>query len=72
MGRLDVVKDQPLVLRVTQCFGCVNQSPEVGRVLCPELLRAVLETRLGVPYSVSKPNPRKHAERGCVFTATAG
>jgi len=71
MGRLSVVKQRPLVLRVNQCFACVNQSPEVGRILCPELIKAAVETRLGVGYDVSKPDPRRHAQRGCVFTVTA-
>ncbi|HEV8049869.1 MAG TPA: hypothetical protein VGP88_04685, partial [Thermoplasmata archaeon] len=61
----------PLVLRVNQCFACVNQSPEVGRVLCSELLKAALESRLGAHYDVSRPDPRRHAQRGCVFSVTA-
>jgi len=32
----------------------------------------VLETRLGQRWEVSKPDPKKHASRGCLFTATAG
>ncbi|HKV90810.1 MAG TPA: helix-turn-helix domain-containing protein [Thermoplasmata archaeon] len=71
IGRLSVVKDRPLVLRVNDCFACVHHSPEVGRVLCPEMLRAALESRLGARYDVSKPDPRRHAQRGCVFTVTA-
>jgi sugar-specific transcriptional regulator TrmB len=72
MGRLTVVKDRPLTLRVSGCFGCVSQSPEVGRILCPELIKAALETRLGAGYDVSKPDPRRHAQRGCLFSVTAG
>jgi predicted hydrocarbon binding protein len=72
MGRLSVVKDRPLVLRVNDCFACVHHSPEVGRVLCPEMLRAALESRLGARFDVSKPDPRRHAQRGCLFTVTAG
>jgi sugar-specific transcriptional regulator TrmB len=71
MGRMTVVKDRPLVLRVSGCFGCVSQSPEVGRLLCPELIKSALETRLGAGYDVSKPDPRRHAQRGCVFSVTA-
>jgi HTH-type transcriptional regulator, sugar sensing transcriptional regulator len=71
MGRLEVVRDRPLTLRVTGCFACTEDSPEIGRVLCPELLRSVLETRLGRHWEVSKPDPTKHAARGCVFVATA-
>lgn len=71
MGRLTMVKERPLVLRVNGCFGCVSQSPEVGRILCPELIKSALETRLGNGYDVSKPDPRRHAQRGCVFSVTA-
>ncbi len=71
MGRLNIVRERPLTLRVSGCFACTSESPEIGRVLCPELLRAVLETRLGQHWEVSKPDPTKHAARGCLFTATA-
>jgi sugar-specific transcriptional regulator TrmB len=71
MGRLTLVKNQPLVLRVDGCFACVSQSPEVGRILCPELIKAALESRLGPGYDVSKPDPRRHAQRGCVFSVSA-
>jgi sugar-specific transcriptional regulator TrmB len=70
MGRLTTIKDHPLTLRVTGCFACTRDSPEIGRVLCPQLLGAVLETRLGQRWEVSKPDPTKHATRGCVFAAT--
>jgi len=33
-------------------------------------MRTVLEARLGQRWEVSKPDPTKHASRGCVFTAT--
>jgi len=71
MGHLGVVKDHPLTLRVTGCFACTSDSPEIGRVICPQLFRAILESRLGGRWEVSKPDPTKHAARGCVFTATA-
>jgi sugar-specific transcriptional regulator TrmB len=70
MGRLVVEKDRPLTLRVTGCFACTATSPEVGREMCPQLLRAVLESRLGQRWAVTKPDPTKHASRGCLFTAT--
>jgi sugar-specific transcriptional regulator TrmB len=69
MGRLVVEKDHPLTLRVTGCFACTPASPEVGREMCPQLLRAVLEARLGQRWVVTKPDPTKHASRGCLFTA---
>lgn len=70
MGHLATVRERPLTLRVTGCFACTSDSPEIGRVMCPQLLRSVLETRLGQRWEVSKPDPTKHASRGCVFTAT--
>jgi sugar-specific transcriptional regulator TrmB/predicted hydrocarbon binding protein len=71
MGRLSVVKDRPLTLRVTNCFACTRaSSPEVGRALCPAILRTVLEARLGAGWEVSHPDPRRHATRGCIFCVT--
>ncbi|MGA8710182.1 MAG: helix-turn-helix domain-containing protein [Thermoplasmata archaeon] len=70
MGHLATVRERPLALRVTGCFACTTDSPEIGRVMCPQLLRSVLETRLGQHWEVSKPDPTKHASRGCLFTAT--
>ena len=67
MGRLTVIRDKPLTLRVSQCFACTSQSPEIGRVLCAQMLRTVLESRIGPGWEVSKPDPRKHAQCGCVF-----
>lgn len=72
MGQLSLVKEKPLTLQVTGCFACTPDSPEIGRAMCPQMLRAVLETRLGQRWEVSKPDPKKHATRGCQFTATAG
>lgn len=69
LGQLHVVRSRPLVLKVTDCFACTSQSPEIGRVMCPVILRTVLEERLGNSWDVSKPDPRRHATRGCVFTA---
>ena len=70
-GRLAVVRERPLTLQVTGCFACTPDSTEIGRVMCPQLMRTVLETRLGQRWAVSKPDPTKHAHRGCVFVATA-
>jgi sugar-specific transcriptional regulator TrmB len=70
MGHLTVVKEKPLTFRVTGCFACTTDSPEIGRMMCPQLLRTVLENRLGQRWEVSKPDPTKHAAHGCVFTAT--
>jgi predicted hydrocarbon binding protein len=71
MGALAVVRERPLTLKVTGCFACTQDSPEIGRVMCPQLLRTILETRVGQRWEVSKPDPTKHASRGCQFTATA-
>lgn len=70
LGQLHVVRNRPLSLKVTDCFACTSQSPEIGRVMCPTILRTVLESRLGNAWDVSKPDPRRHATRGCQFTAT--
>lgn len=71
LGRLAVVREKPLTLRVSGCFACTSDSPEVGREMCPQLLGAVLEARLGQRWGVSKPDPTKHAARGCLFVATS-
>jgi len=68
LGRLEVVHAEPLTLRVTQCFACTPQGPEIGRVMCPKLLQTVFERRLGVRLDVSAPDPRRHATKGCLFT----
>ncbi|MCI4340706.1 MAG: helix-turn-helix domain-containing protein [Thermoplasmata archaeon] len=70
LGKLSVVRDRPVTLRVSDCFACLPQSPEIGRVLCPRLIKSVLETRLGSSWEVSRPDPRRHAAKGCVFTVT--
>ena len=72
MGHLATVRERPLTLRVTGCFACTGDSPEIGRVFCPMVLRTILETRLGQHWEVSKPDPTKHASRGCLFTASPG
>jgi len=72
MGRLALERERPLTLRVTGCFACTPSSPEIGREMCPHLLSAVLEARLGQRWAVTKPDPTKHASRGCLFTAHPG
>ncbi len=71
MGRLEVVREQPLTLKVTRCFACVPQSTEIGRRLCPMMLKAALERRIGGEIDVTRPDPTRHASRGCVFTVTS-
>lgn len=70
-GKMQLVREKPLTLKVTDCFACRN-TPEIGRVLCPALIGAVLERRLGGPWDVSKPDPSRHATRGCLFALTQG
>jgi sugar-specific transcriptional regulator TrmB len=70
MGHLAIVREKPLTLQVTGCFACTSDSPEIGRVMCPALLRTILEERSGQRWEVSKPDPTKHAVRGCLFSAT--
>lgn len=69
-GRLEVTRNRPLTLRVTQCFACTPQGTEIGRVLCPKLIQTVFEQRLGTPWAVTAPDPRRHAAKGCLFTLT--
>jgi sugar-specific transcriptional regulator TrmB len=71
MGRLTVEREHPLTLRVTGCFACTPDSPEIGREMCPQLMRAVLERKLGQHWVVTKPDPTRHARHGCIFVATA-
>lgn len=71
LGRMDIVRQDPMVLKVTGCFACTPQSPEIGRVLCPRMLKTVVESRLGPGWDVSRPDPRRHAAKGCLFTVTA-
>ncbi|MCI4368169.1 MAG: hypothetical protein L3K09_01205 [Thermoplasmata archaeon] len=72
MGKLAVVKDKPLVLRVTDCFACTAQSPEIGRVLCPGIIKSVMERRLGSTFEVSAPDPQRHGRHGCLFSIVTG
>jgi sugar-specific transcriptional regulator TrmB/predicted hydrocarbon binding protein len=70
-GRMTVVKDRPLTVRIAECFAC-RSSPEIGRVLCPGMIAAAMEQRLGGAWDVSKPDPTRHAQRGCLFSITPG
>ncbi|MCI4336258.1 MAG: helix-turn-helix domain-containing protein [Thermoplasmata archaeon] len=70
LGDLEIARDRPLRLKVTGCFACTPQWPEIGRVLCPKMLGAVFEAHVGTPCQVSAPDPRRHATKGCQFTIT--
>jgi sugar-specific transcriptional regulator TrmB len=68
MGEVTVVKDRPLTLRVNECFAAQSPSAEVGRVLCPAILGAALERRLGAQWSVSTGDLGRGRRSGCLFT----
>jgi hypothetical protein len=68
MGEVTVVKDRPLTLRVNECFAAQSPSAEVGRVLCPAILGAALERRLGAHWSVSTGDLGRGRRSGCLFT----
>ena len=70
-GQLEVVRDEPLTLRVRGCFACTEGSTEIGRVLCPRVFASIFGNVLGGRWEVSKPDPTRHAARGCLFTVTA-
>ncbi|MHB8351422.1 MAG: hypothetical protein ACYDFT_01815, partial [Thermoplasmata archaeon] len=70
-GKMQVVGESPLTLKVTSCFAC-KASPEIGRVLCAGLIRAALERRAGGSWDVSEPDPTRHATRGCIFSVSPG
>ncbi len=70
-ARLEVTRTRPLTFRVQNCFACTDGSTEIGRVMCPCLLRTVFENRLGGRWEVSKPDPTRHATRGCSFVVKA-
>ncbi|MCI4322729.1 MAG: hypothetical protein L3K03_01680 [Thermoplasmata archaeon] len=69
-ARMDEARSHPRTLRVRNCFACV-QSPEVGRLFCPKMLQTVLETRSNGLWEVSKPDPTRHAKKGCLFSLRA-
>ncbi|MCI4350305.1 MAG: hypothetical protein L3K15_02165 [Thermoplasmata archaeon] len=68
MGAVSVVKDRPLTLRVTGCFASQSPSSEVGRLLCPAILGAALERRLGSRWAVSSSDFGRGRRGGCLFT----
>jgi sugar-specific transcriptional regulator TrmB len=70
-GQLDVARERPLTLRIRNCFACTDGSTEIGRVMCPRLLSSVFEALLGGRWEVSKPDPTRHAARGCLFPVSA-
>ncbi len=71
-ARLEITREKPLTLRISECFACTDGSTEIGRVLCPRVLRSIFEHRLGGRWGVTRPDPTRHATRGCSFTVKAG
>ncbi len=67
----EILQPDPLLIRTDGCIACDGTSPEVGRLLCPALLRAIFETRTGGRWEVERPEAMKLPERGHVFAITA-
>ena len=70
-AKLELVRERPMTLQIRECFACTDGSTEIGRVMCPALLRSIFESRLGGRWEVSKPDPTRHATRGCSFVVKA-
>jgi len=65
--RFDILQPDPLLVRTDGCLACDGASPEVGRLLCPGILRTVFEARTGGRWEVARPEARKRTGRGHVF-----
>lgn len=68
LGDVTIVRDRPLTLRVDGCFSRAAPSNEVARLLCPAILAAALEGRLGSRWSVDATEPGRSRNRSCLFT----
>ncbi len=66
--RFDIVESEPLVVRTDGCIACDGASPEVGRLLCPAILRTIFEARTGGRWEVTRPEARRRSARGHVFS----
>jgi HTH-type transcriptional regulator, sugar sensing transcriptional regulator len=66
--RFDILEPEPLVIRTDGCIACDGGSPEVGRLLCPAILRTIFETRTGGKWEVGRPPARKRNPRGHTFS----
>ncbi len=65
--RFDILQPDPLLIRTDGCIACDGDSPEVGRLLCPAILRTIFETRTGGQWEVARPQARRGTEQGHVF-----
>lgn len=65
--RLEVLQPDPLLIRTDGCIACDGDSPEVGRLLCPAILRSIFESRTGGQWEVARPPARRGIEQGHVF-----
>ena len=68
LGKLEVVRE---LAGHAPSHGLLRLHAPVARDRSgprPKMIKTVLETRLGSPWEVSRPDPRRHASKGCVFT----
>ena len=65
--RLEVLQPDPLLIRTDGCIACDGDSPEVGRLLCPAILRSIFESRTGGQWEVARPPARRGSDQGHVF-----
>lgn len=63
----EILQEEPLLVRAEGCIACDGASPEVGRLLCPAILRTIFESRTGGRWEVARPEPRKRYLKGHVF-----
>ena len=65
--RFDILQPDPLLIRADGCIACDGASPEVGRLLCPAILRTIFEARTGGQWEVARPPTRQRSSHGHVF-----
>jgi sugar-specific transcriptional regulator TrmB len=65
--RFEILQADPLLIRADGCIACDGASPEVGRLLCPAILRTIFETRTGGQWEVARPQIRKRSQQAHVF-----
>jgi HTH-type transcriptional regulator, sugar sensing transcriptional regulator len=65
--RFEILQPDPLLIRTDGCIACDGASPEVGRLLCPAILRTIFEARTGGQWEVARPPARQRSQRGHVF-----
>ncbi|MCI4353121.1 MAG: hypothetical protein L3K14_07020 [Thermoplasmata archaeon] len=63
----EILRPEPLLVRTDGCIACDGASPEVGRLLCPAILRTIFEARTGGRWEVARPEARKRKRAGHVF-----